>query len=104
MKQDFEKAVYWYKEAIRHGDLQYAPSSLGDIYRKGQENVERNPTLAIEAYKISTDPYAWFRLGQSYEEGWTAVPDMQKAMEYYEMAAARGHHLALKRLKCIKKS
>ncbi len=99
-KQDAIAAVCWYKRAIQHGDLLYAPSSLGDIYRRGLSPIEPNLKLAHETYMLSTDPYSWYRIGQSYEEGWTSEPDLEKAMLYYNKAAAAGHHLALKRLEC----
>jgi TPR repeat protein len=62
--------------------------------------VKSNLTLALEAYMKSEDPYAWYRIGQSFEEGWTTEPDIDKAMPFYRKAAAVGHHLALKRLEC----
>lgn len=93
-----EEAVYWFKEAIKQGDSLYAPTSLGDIYRRGLDNIESNLALALDAYKQSIDPYSWYRIGQSYEEGWVSEPDMHKAMEYYHKAANVGHHLALRRL------
>lgn len=95
-----EVAIFWFKEAIKQGDSLYAPTSLGDIYRRGLDNIESNLSLALDAYRQSIDPYSWYRIGQSYEEGWTDEPDMDKAMEYYHKAAAVGHHLALKRLEC----
>ena len=54
--------------------------------------------MAFDAYHLSIDPYAAYRIGQAYEEGWTGIPDLEKAMEWYEKAAAQKHHLALKRL------
>jgi len=95
-----ESAIFWYKEAIIHGDNLYAPTSLGDIYRRGQGSIKPNLQLALEAYQLSTDPYSWYRIGQSYEEGWITEPDFSKAMEYFHKAASVGHHLALRRLEC----
>lgn len=93
-----EIAIYWYKEAIKNGDRLYAPTSLGDIYRRGAGIIKPDLQRAIEAYRCSEDPYAWYRIGQSYEEGWVSEADMEKAMSYYRKAAAARHHLALKRL------
>lgn len=98
VQQDIGQAIYWYKEAIIHRDLQYAPTSLGDIYRKGSGGITPDLSLALQAYRLSTDPYAWYRIGQSLEEGWTDMPDLDRAIEYYTKAAAAGHHLAIKRL------
>jgi hypothetical protein len=100
LERNPDEAIRWYKEAIRRGDLLYAPTSLGDIYRRGLGHVKSNLTLALEAYMKSEDPYAWYRIGQSFEEGWTTEPDIDKAMQFYRKAAAVGHHLALKRLEC----
>lgn len=97
--QDAQKAIYWYGEAIKHGDLLYAPTNMGDIYRKGLPPVVKDLRKAVDAYMHSTDPYAWFRIGQSYEEGWVDCPNLEKAMLYYRKAAKAGHHLAVKRLK-----
>lgn len=98
IERNLKEAIYWYKEAIKQGDNLYAPTSLGDIYRRGYDNIPPNLTLALEAYRISVDPYSWYRIGQSYEEGWVGETDMQKAMQWYRKAASVGHHLALKRL------
>ncbi len=95
---DGDKAVYWYKKAIAAGDNIYAPTNLGDLYRKGRGTVAQSLPLAYEAYTVSQDPYALFRIGQAHEEGWISAPDMDKAMQYYEKAANIGHHRAIKRL------
>ena len=56
---------------------------------------------AFEAYQLSIDPYAHYRIGQAYEEGWTGNQNMVKAMEWYQQAAEEGHHLAIKRMTTI---
>lgn len=99
-ERNAELAIYWYKEAMKQGDRIYAPTSLGDIYRRGLDTIKPDLNLALEAYRQSDDPYAWYRIGQSYEEGWTGETDMEQAMKWYQKAAAVGHHLALKRLDC----
>lgn len=99
VEQNVETAVYWYSEALKNGDSLYASTNLGDIFRCGRGNVPQNLERATNFYKQSTDPYAWYRLGQSYEEGWTAPPNLEQAMIYYNKAAMAGHHLAIKRLK-----
>ena len=94
-----EEAIYWFTEAYKAGDTLYAPTNLGDLYRKGCGNV--NPCLkkSFEAYQLSIDPYAHYRIAQAYEEGWTGEVDMNKAMKWYKQAAEEGHHLAIKRIK-----
>lgn len=95
---DIAAAIKWYKEAIRQGDRYYAPTNLGDIYRRGLLDGKRDAKQALEAYHLSEDPYAWYRIGQSYEEGWVDAPDLDTAMIWFNKAAAVGHHLAIKRL------
>lgn len=99
VEADGPTAAYWFREAIRQGDHLYAPSNLGDLYRKGAPNLPASLPQAFDAYLLSTDPYAAYRIGQAYEEGWTGCPDLKKAKEWYEKAAAQKHHLALKKLK-----
>lgn len=42
-------------------------------------------------------PDAWYRIGQSFEEGWVEAPNMEIAMQWYKKAAAAHHHLAIER-------
>ena len=100
---DAGKAIYWFTEAYKAGDTTYAPTNLGDLYRKGCGELKPSLTDALAAYRKSTDPYAHYRIGQSYEEGWSGEPDIKKAFEWYNLAAKEGHHLATKRLKEEKK-
>lgn len=99
MPTDGEKAIYWFGEALKAGDTLYAPTNLGDLYRKGCGTVSPSLQEALRAYEKSTDPYAHYRIGQAYEEGWVAEPDMREAEKWYTQAALEGHHLAIKRLK-----
>lgn len=93
-----EKAIFWFKEALKAGDTLYAPTNLGDLYRKGCGSVKPSLQEALKAYKCSSDPYAHYRIGQAYEEGWTTAPDIQEAVKWYKRSADEGHHLAIKRL------
>lgn len=95
---DGEAAIYWFNEAYNAGDTLYAPTNLGDLYRKGCGTVKPDLKKAFEAYSLSTDPYAHYRIGQAYEEGWIGESDMYLAMKWYKQAAEEGHHLAIKRL------
>lgn len=99
MPANGKEAIYWFKEATKQGDKLYAPTNLGDLYRKGCGEVSSDLKKAFEAYQLSTDPYAHYRIGQAYEEGWTGEPDIEKAMKWYRQAAEEGHHLAINRLK-----
>lgn len=98
VETNIPEAIKWYEEAIQKGDHYFAPTNLGDIYRRGLLDGKRNAALAVEAYHKSEDPYAWYRIGQSIEEGWLGEPNLEEAMEWYKKAAAVGHHLAIDRL------
>lgn len=97
--QDGYLAEYWFEQATQQGDHHYAPTNLGDLYRKGCGMLPASLPQAFQAYLRSDDPYAHYRIGQAYEEGWLGYTDMEKAMRWYKQAAREGHHLAVKRLK-----
>ena len=46
---DGEKAVYWFMEAIKAGDTLYAPTNLGDLYRKGCGTIKPSLQDALNA-------------------------------------------------------
>ena len=96
--QDGYLAEYWFEQATQQGDRHYAPTNLGDLYRKGCGTLPASLPHAFQAYMRSDDPYAHYRIGQAYEEGWLGYTDMDKAMQWYRQAAKEGHHLAVKRL------
>lgn len=91
-------AAQWFERAYEKGDHLYAPTNLGDLYRKGGDALNKSLSKALEYYSLSDDPYSWYRIGQAYEEGWTSGPDKEKAFVWYKKAAKAGHHLAIKRL------
>lgn len=99
VETDGEKAIYWFNQAICHGDRLYAASNLGDLYRKGCGTVKPSLSKAFDAYMRSEDYYAMYRIGQAYEEGWIGLPNLDEAFKWYRKAARNGHHLAIKRLK-----
>lgn len=92
------KAARWYKRAIEAGDHLYAPSNLGDTYRKGGKGLRVSLKKAFEAYLEGDDPYSHYRIGQAFEEGWLGVVDMVSAYQWYKRAAQEGHYLAIRRL------
>lgn len=99
VERNGEKAAYWFSQAISRGDLLYAPSNLGDLHRKGCAPLPISLPDALAAYRLGEDPYAHYRIGQAYEEGWDGHPDTQKAEEWFARALAEGHHLAIRRQK-----
>lgn len=98
VSKDNREAVFWFEKAIELGDTLYAPSNLGDIFRKGGGGIVKDLTKAMQAYLRGSDPYAHYRVGEAYEEGWAGSPDLLKAFEWYIKAAQEGHHLALRRI------
>lgn len=96
--QDAKIASQWFQRAYNEGDTLYAPTNLGDLFRKGSVNVEKSLSKAFAYYQKSTDPYSFYRIGQAYEEGWIDAPNQDMAMIWYHKAAEAGHHLAIKRL------
>ena len=94
-------AIYWFTKAYEAGDHLYAPTNLGDLYRKGCGNVRSQLDKAFNAYTLSTDPYAHYRIGQAYEEGWTGEKNLELALSWYKQSAKEGHHLAIKKLQSI---
>jgi len=93
------QAAYWFREGYLQGDHWFSPTNLGDMYRKGCGEEQPNLQKAYDAYLLSDDPYAWYRIGQAWEEEWKpGCHDMTKALEWYVKAAEAGHHLAIKAL------
>ena len=96
--QNGATAAEWFNRAYSEGDSLYAPTNLGDLYRKGGVNIDQSLLKAFKYYQKSTDPYALYRIGEAYEKGWIDAPNLDKAMTWYTKAAEAGHHLAIKRL------
>lgn len=92
------EAIKWFEYAFQQGDTFFAPTNLGDLYRKGSDSIPKSLEKAFYWYSKSTDPYSLYRLGQAYEEGWIGNPDSEKAMQWFDKALKAGHHLALKRV------
>lgn len=51
VERDGQKAEYWFKQAYLQGDHLYAPTNLGDLYRKGCGTLPVSLPQAFEAYK-----------------------------------------------------
>lgn len=48
VKRNYEKAVYWYKESVRHRNIEASIKSLIEIYGNGGYGVKKN---LVESYK-----------------------------------------------------
>lgn len=95
IEKDVEKAVYWYSEAIAQGENFLSGCNLGDIYRKGKDTVAKDLEKAFKAYFTSSHPYALFRIGEAYENGYGTEKDMESAKKYYSLSAQNGHRLGI---------
>ena len=98
VEPDIETAVYWYERAIEL-DNDLARSNLADILRKGSKGYPKDLKRAFELYKACGLPYAHYRCGEFYENGWGVEKDLGKAKTYYMLAYNEGHGLAKKKRK-----
>ena len=96
-RRDIQKAIKYYSMAMELGN-NLAMSNLADIYRKGSWGAEKNPAKAFELYKRCTLPYAYFRVGEAYENGWGVEKNLDEAKANYRIAYKAGHPLARKKL------
>jgi len=97
VEKDIDQAVYWYERAVELGD-DLAKSNLADILRKGSQGYPKDLKRAFELYKSCGLPYAFYRVGEFYENGWGVEKDLEKAKEYYRVAYRENHPLARKKL------
>lgn len=97
VEKDIEQAVYWFERAAAMGD-DLAKSNLADILRKGTQGYPKDLKRAFELYKSCGLPYAFYRVGEFYENGWGVEKDLEKAKEYFRVAYRENHPLARKKL------
>lgn len=98
VEKDIDLAKFWYEQAIDNGN-DLARSNLADIYRKGTGGTPKDLKRAFELYKACGLPYAHYRCGEFYENGWGTEVNIAEAKRYYSLAVAEGHPLALKRMR-----
>lgn len=98
VERDMQKAIKYYERAAEL-DNDLARSNLADIYRKGVGGVDKNPVRAFELYKTCKLPYAYYRVGEAYENGWGVEQNEDAAKFNYLVAYKAGHPLARKKLK-----
>lgn len=97
VERNMDMAITMYERAIIF-DNDLARSNLADIYRKGTNGVAVNLPKAFSLYLSCGLPYAHYRVGEFFENGWGVQQDLNQAKTYYRMAFLEGHHLAKKRL------
>ena len=98
VKPDIYAAVFWYEQAVENGN-DLARSNLADILRKGTKGYPKDLHRAFELYKECGLPYAHYRTGECYENGWGVRKDLEAAKAYYRQAYKERHGLAEKKLK-----
>ena len=93
---DKSEAVKWYQKAARQGDLE-AQYRLAGCYRDGT-GVKMNPSAAFTLYlKTAKQGYldSLDQVGQCYLFGTGVEKDLVAARNWLEMAATKGHVLAM---------
>ena len=80
VEKNIEQAVYWYERSVAMGD-DLAKSNLADILRKGSQGYPKDLKRAFELYKSCGLPYAFYRVGEFYENGW-GVEKAIKSKQY----------------------
>ena len=63
-----------------------AKSDLADILRKGTQGYPKDIKRAFGLYKSYGIPYAFYRVGEVYENGWGVEKNLDMAKKYYKVA------------------
>lgn len=95
--RNMQKAVLYFGSAADLGN-DLARSNLADIYRKGSHGFTLDHHRAFNLYKACKLPYAYYRVGEYYENGLAGIQDLKLAKENYRIAYEAGHGLARKKL------
>ncbi|KAG0001897.1 hypothetical protein BGZ79_003960 [Entomortierella chlamydospora] len=96
-------SVHHYERAVLAGDSKgEAEMALSGWYLSGAENCfQADDQLAFKYASIAAEkglPKAQYAMGYYHEVGISVPTDMEKAMEFYKLAAANGNKDAIKRL------
>lgn len=98
VERDVKKAIMYYERAVALDD-DLARSNLADIYRKGWlYGIPVDHKKAFELYKACRLPYAFYRVGEYYENGNAGIVDIEQSKKNYRVAYEAGHGLAHKKL------
>ena len=94
--KDPETAVFWYKKAIKKGDI-VSTYNLGVIYFSGNEPIKANKREAFNFILKSSEKgisKANFFIGLFYSNGLNVSKDETKAFNLFLKAAEQGHAAA----------
>lgn len=90
-KPDYDQAVLHYNRAALAGHIP-AMNALAHLYETGR-GVHYSPLLAAEFYRKAAEAgsaEAQCALGELYVSNALGAPDLQRAFEYFSLAAAQG--------------
>ena len=105
VKQDYEKAVKWYREAAEQG-YRSGQNNLGMMYQLGA-GVAFNSREAIKYIRKAAeqgDSIAQYNLGFMYEYQFGIKEDKKEAIKWYRKSAKQGHTMAKEALKKLEVS
>jgi TPR repeat protein len=91
-----QKALVYFQKAAEMGDVR-GYFHVGLLYDEGKEGVTQNFHEAIKWYKKGAEQGhsgCQYKLGLMYENGQGVKRSKQKAIEYFNLAAAQKHDLA----------
>ena len=95
IKQDYNKAFYWFTKAAEQGNL-YALTNLGVMYYKG-EGTEQNTKKGIDYITKAAEQgldYAQCFLGRLYFSGNIVKQDYKQAIQWFNKAAGQKYGYA----------
>jgi TPR repeat protein/transglutaminase-like putative cysteine protease len=98
--RDFKQAEKWLSMAADQ-DSAWAMKALGLLYTQGGDGVALDYVKAVELFRKASDrgdAEAQYNLGWAYESGLGVAKDRQQALEWYGIAAGKGHAIAMQRL------
>ncbi|MEP6675350.1 MAG: tetratricopeptide repeat protein [Ferruginibacter sp.] len=85
--QDDEAATRWYLKATEKTYPPLAMYRLGTFFESGKAGIKQNYSAALNCYKKAGNN-GLFRIGNLYEFGKGAAPDMEEAKKWYQKAVA----------------
>jgi TPR repeat protein len=91
VKQDFEKAGYWFRKAADQGDAK-AMNALGALYSDGK-GTSQDYKVANEWFEKSAkmgEPRAFYNLARMQEKGLGTTRNIDKAIDCYKKASDLG--------------
>lgn len=103
-KVNYDKALFWFKEAVKSGDDPLAHYNIGQYYNEGLA-TRKNYKIAVKYYKASAElgySDAQNNLGYMYHHGLGLYPDSSKARYWYTKAARQGNRKAQENLTLVR--